>query len=379
MTKSDGSATIALIASDVGVSVTTVSKVLNGRSDVAARTRALVEASLQRHGYRRRSRRPPAVTGHVDLVFHEFDTAWCMEVIRGVEEVTSPARVELVISQLGGRHRPPRHWADDVLHRSPLGVLLVLCHPTESQRRLLIRQRIPFVVLDSDSATAASVPTVGSNNFDGGLLATRHLIDLGHRRIAVISGPSDVLCSRARVAGFRSAHDEAGLPLLPHLVRYGAFTGQAGYEHGMQLLAAPDRPTAVFAGSDTQAMGVIRAARRLGLQVPADVSIVGYDNVPMAAWAATPLTTVDQHVADMGGAAARMLLDLARGVDVPMTRVDLVTELIVRETTAPPPPLPAAAPSSAAPPQPPAPALSPAPVSPSPPPVSPSPSPSPFA
>src|SRR5690349_10741740 len=107
MTKSDGSATIALIAHDVGVSVTTVSKVLNGRTDVAARTRALVEDSLQRHGYRRRSRRPPAVTGHVDLVFHEFDTAWCMEVIRGVEAVTSPARVELVVSQLGGKHRPP--------------------------------------------------------------------------------------------------------------------------------------------------------------------------------------------------------------------------------------------------------------------------------
>jgi LacI family transcriptional regulator len=340
MTKTDGSATIALIASDVGVSVTTVSKVLNGRSDVAARTRALVEDSLQRHGYRRRSRRPPAVTGHLDLVFHEFDTAWCMEVIRGVEEVTSPARVELVVSQLGGRHRPPRHWADDVLHRSPLGVLLVLCHPTESQRRLLIRQRIPFVVLDTDSATAASVPTVGSNNFNGGLLATRHLIDLGHRRIAVVSGPSDVLCSRARVAGFRSAHDEAGLPVLPSLVRYGAFTGRAGYQHGLELFGGPDRPTAVFAGSDIQAMGVIRAARQLGLRVPADVSIVGYDNVPVSAWAATPLTTVDQHVAVMAGTAARMLLDLARGIDVPMTRVDLVTELVVRETTAPPPDLP---------------------------------------
>ncbi|MEU4161488.1 substrate-binding domain-containing protein [Actinoplanes sp. NPDC026670] len=339
MTKSDGSATIALIASDVGVSVTTVSKVLNGRSDVAARTRELVEASLQRHGYRRRSRRPPAVTGHVDLVLHEFDTAWAMEVIRGVEEVTSPARVELVISQLGGKHRPPRHWADDVLHRSPLGVLLVLCHPTESQRRLLARQRIPFVVLDTDSATAASVPTVGSNNFNGGLLATRHLIELGHRRIAVVSGPADVLCSRARVAGFRSAHDEAGLPVEPGFVRYGAFTGQAGHQHGLELLAAPDRPTAVFAGSDTQAMGVIRAARQLGLAVPADVSIVGYDNVPISAWAATPLTTVDQHIADMAGTAARMLLDLARGIDVPTTRIDLVTELVLRETTAPPPPL----------------------------------------
>ncbi|WP_236642912.1 LacI family DNA-binding transcriptional regulator [Actinoplanes utahensis] len=294
-------ATIALIATEVGVSITTVSKVLNGRTDVAAQTRARVEASLAEHGYRRRSRRPPAVTGHIDLVFHEFDAAWAMEVLRGVEAVTSPARVELVISQLDGSHRPPRHWADDVLARNPLGVLLVLCHPTESQRRQLHRQRIPFVVLDTDSATESSVPTVGSNNFNGGLLATRHLLDLGHRRIAVISGPADVLCSRARVAGYRSALDEAGLPAEPGLIRYGHFTGETGYEHGLDLLDRSDRPTAVFAGSDMQAMGLIRAARRLGLRVPADLSVVGYDNVPMAEWSATPLTTVDQHVQDMAG------------------------------------------------------------------------------
>ncbi|MEU4623494.1 LacI family DNA-binding transcriptional regulator [Actinoplanes sp. NPDC023801] len=344
MKPAESPATIAVIAEDVGVSVTTVSKVLNGRSDVAPQTRARIEASLQRHGYRRRSRRLPAITGHLDLVFHEFDTAWAMEVIRGVEAVTAPARVELVISQLGGKHRPPQHWADDVLIRSPLGVLLVLCHPTESQRRLLLRQRIPFVVLDTDSATAASVPTVGSNNFNGGLLATRHLLELGHRRIAVISGPAEVLCARARVAGYRSAHDDTGTPIDPALVRYGAFTGHSGYEIGLELLAGPDRPTAVFAGSDMQAMGVIRAARQLGLQVPSDVSIVGYDNVPMSAWAATPLTTVDQNLPDMGGTAARMLLDLARGVDVPMTRIDLVTELVIRETTAPPPPRPTLSP-----------------------------------
>ncbi|GGN73138.1 transcriptional regulator [Actinoplanes lobatus] len=331
-----GPATIAVIADEVGVSAATVSKVLNGRADVAARTRARVEESLERHGYRRRNRRLPAVTGHIDLVFHEFDSAWAMEVIQGVEAVTAPARVELVVSQLGGRHRPPPHWADDVLGRSPLGVLLVLCSLTDTQRRQLDRQRIPFVVLDTDSATAASVPTVGSNNFNGGLLATRHLVELGHRRIAVISGPQDVLCSRARVAGYRSALDETGLPADPELVRYGLFTGHTGYQHGLELLDRPDPPTAIFAGSDMQAMGVIRAARKLGLQVPADLSVVGYDNVPMAAWAATALTTVDQHVQTMAGTAARMLLDLAQGAPVPMTRIDLVTELVVRESTAAP-------------------------------------------
>jgi LacI family transcriptional regulator len=333
---SSGVATIAVIADEVGVSVTTVSKVLNGRSDVAPATRARVEASLERHRYRRRTRREPAVAGHIDLVFHEFDSAWAMEVIRGVDAVTSGAKVDVVVSQLGGKHRPPQQWADGMLAHRPLGVLLVLCNLTQAQWQQLQRQRVPLVVLDTDSATSASVPTVGSNNWNGGRLAARHLLELGHRRIAVISGPEDVLCSRARVAGFRSALDERGIPIDPDLVRYGNFAGYTGYQHAIDLLTHADRPTAIFAGSDMQAMGVIRAAGQLGLDVPTELSVVGYDNLPMAEWIGPALTTVDQHVRDMAGTATRMLLDLALGVDLPTTRVDLVTELVVRASTAPP-------------------------------------------
>lgn len=330
------SATIATIADEVGVSVTTVSKVLNGRADVAPETRARVEASLERHRYRRRGRRQSTGTAQIDLVFHQFDIAWALEIIRGVEAVAAAANTGVVLSQLNGAHRPPQQWLDGVLARRPLGVVFVLCHPTQPQRRQLQRQRIPFVVVDNDSATSASVPTVGSNNWNGGLLATRHLLELGHRRIAVISGTQDVLCSRARVAGFRSAHDEAGIPLDPDLIRYGNFAAHTGYEHGMALLTHADRPTAVFAGSDIQAMGVLRAARRLGLDVPDDLSVIGYDNLPLAAWTGPALTTVNQPLRDMAGTATRMLLDLARGVDLPTSRIDLVAELVVRESTAPP-------------------------------------------
>jgi DNA-binding LacI/PurR family transcriptional regulator len=332
----EGSPTIATIADEVGVSVTTVSKVLNGRSDVAPQTRARVEESLERHRYRRRARRQPARAEQLDLVFHEFDTAWALEIIRGVEGVAASAKVGVMLSQLGGEHRPPQQWLDGVLNRNTVGVLFVLCHPTPAQRRQLQRRQIPFVVVDTDSATSAAVPTVGSNNWNGGLIAVRHLLELGHRRVAVISGPADVLCSQARVAGFRSAHDEAGLAVDPDLVRYGAFSAQTGYEHAMTLLTRPDRPTAIFAGSDIQAMGVLRAARQCGLDVPGELSVVGYDNLPMAAWTGPSLTTVNQPLRDMAGTAARMLLDLARGVDLVTSRVDLVTELVVRESTAPP-------------------------------------------
>ena len=328
--------TIASIADEVGVSVTTVSKVLNGHADVAAETRARVEASLERNGYRRRRRRRPTATQQIDLVFHQWNAGWAMEIIRGVETVAAAANVGVTLSQLSGAHHPPSLWLDGVLARRPLGVLLVLCHLTGPQRRQLERRGIPFVVVDTDSATEASVPTVGSNNWNGGLLAARHLLELGHRRIAVISGPQDVLCSRARIAGFRSAHEEAGVQVDPDLVRFGTFYVDAGYAYGTELLARPDRPTAIFAGSDMQAMGVLRAARRLGLRVPEDVSLIGYDNLPMAAWLGPALTTVNQPLQDMAATAARMLLDLARGATPPTSRVDLVTELVVRESTSPP-------------------------------------------
>jgi DNA-binding LacI/PurR family transcriptional regulator len=330
------SVTIATIADEVGVSVTTVSKVLNGRSDVAPETRARVEASLERHRYRRRAKRRATGTDQIDLVFHEFDAVWAIQIILGVEAVTANSGIDVVLSQLGGGHRPPQRWLDGVLTRRPLGVLFVLCGPTQPQQHQLRRQRIPFVVVDTDSATSASVPTVGSNNWNGGLLATRHLLELGHRRIAVISGPEDVLCSRARVAGFRSAHDEADVPIDPDLVRYGNFAASTGYEQGMKLLNRADRPTAIFAGSDMQAIGVLRAARGLGLDVPGQLSVTGYDNLPLAAWTGPALTTVNQPLRDMAGTAARMLLDMARGVDLSTSRIDLVTELIVRESTAPP-------------------------------------------
>ncbi|KGM08646.1 LacI family transcriptional regulator, partial [Cellulomonas bogoriensis 69B4 = DSM 16987] len=180
--------------------------------------------------------------------------------------------------------------------------------------------------------------TVGSANWNGGLVATRHLLGLGHRRIAVITGPNDVMCSRARVDGFRAAMDEGGVRLDPSLVRNGDFFVGGGYGHGMDLLSRPDRPTAIFAGSDLQAMGVLRAARELGLKVPEDLSVIGYDDLPVSEWINPALTTVRQPLQDMAGTATRMLLSLSRGAPPPNPRIDLATELVVRQSTAPPPP-----------------------------------------
>ncbi|MFD2797639.1 LacI family DNA-binding transcriptional regulator [Promicromonospora vindobonensis] len=336
LTSAAATPTIATIAREVGVSVPTVSKVLNGRADVAPATRERVEAALEKHQYRRR--RPataPLGTGLIDLVFHRLGSGWSMEIIRGVEAAAAESRTSVILSELGGEHRPPATWLDTTIARPPLGVLLVAANLSEAQHQQLDRRSIPYVVIDTDGEPPADVASVGSDNWNGGLQATRHLLALGHRRIAMITGPWDMLCSRARVDGFRSAHDEAGVVVDPALVREGNFYTEAGFDQGMELLSLPDRPTAVFAGSDMQALGLLRAAHQLGLRVPEDLSVVGYDDLPLASWVGPPLTTVRQPLAEMGAAATQILLDIARGRSPKVRRLNLSTELVVRDSTAP--------------------------------------------
>nr|BFF19265.1 hypothetical protein GCM10025730_27860 [Promicromonospora thailandica] len=215
-------------------------------------------------------------------------------------------------------------------------MLLVAANLSEGQHQQLDRRGIPYVVIDTDGEPPADVASVGSDNWNGGLAATRHLLALGHRRIAMITGPWDMLCSRARVDGFRSAHEEAGAAVDPTLVRSGNFYVEAGFQHGLELLSLPDRPTAVFAGSDMQALGLLRAAHQLGLRVPEDLSVVGYDDLPLASWVGPPLTTVRQPLREMGAAATEILLDMARGRSPKVRRLNLSTELVVRESTAAP-------------------------------------------
>jgi DNA-binding LacI/PurR family transcriptional regulator len=333
-----GRMTISAIAASIGVSVPSVSKVLNGRSDVAPATRVKIEKALQEHNYQRNLRQTgTSSTGLLELVFHELDSAWSIEIIRGVEQSARRNGLSVVLSSLGGSHTPDQTWMDEVAGRRPLGIIFVQSMLSPKQRRQLETRSIPFVVLDTNGATDVGAPTIGSNNWHGGLSATRHLLSLGHRRIAVISGPKDVLCSRARVDGYRAAHGEAGIEPMDDSIHWGGFTVDSGYQHGRKLLARPDRPSAIFAGSDMQALGVLRAAREQGLEVPRDLSVVGYDDLPLAAWVGPSLTTVNQPLLAMADAAANMLLGMARGTDSNPRSIDLATELIVRESTGPAP------------------------------------------
>ncbi|MFD6426078.1 LacI family DNA-binding transcriptional regulator [Streptomyces sp. NPDC060198] len=329
-----GRITLAQVAQQAGVSISTVSKVLNGRQDVAAPTRVKVERLLETHSYRRttRSAREAPL---IELVFHELESIWAMELIRGVENVAKLHGAGVVLTESGTRHSPSPEWIEGVLQRRPLGVVLVFSAlPVEFKQQLRSRS-IPFVIIDPAGDPEPDVPSVGSANWSGGLAATRHLIELGHRRIGIITGPDDMICSLARLDGYRSAMSMAGLEASSDLVLYGDFHVEGGYDRTMELLALPDPPTAIFAGSDLQALGVLEAARVSGLRVPHDLSVVGFDDVPIARWSSPALTTVHQPLRQMAEEAVQMLLRLRD--DVPMTtRMELATSLVVRNSTAAP-------------------------------------------
>jgi len=325
-----GPVTIAYIAESAGVSAPTVSKVLNGKKGVSDGTRARIEELINRYGYRR----PPNRSNILELVFRELRSMWAVEIIRGVEQVARKNRVGVMVSEFG-LHDSTGTLMEDTVARRPQCVLCV-AQLSDAEREQLRAKGIPFVVFDPTSELPDDVPFVGATNWRGGRSAVQHLIGLGHRRIAMISGPEDVLCCRARQAGYETAMKSAGLPVDPDQIVVAQLTREDGCAAARSLLARPEPPTAIFASNDLQALGVYQAAREAGLRIPRDLSVVGFDDLPIVAWADPPLTTVHQPLTEMAVAATELALALGHGEEPPQIGVEIATTLTVRDSTAPP-------------------------------------------
>lgn len=326
--------TLADVAAEAKVSMSTVSKVLNGQSGVSTATRGRVEELLQAHGYNRRGGGQSSTL--VEIVFSQLNSPWAIDIIRGVESVAHEHGMSAVVTQSGDRHSPGPEWIDGVMKRSPLGVILVFSDLSTANKKQLRTRNIPFVIIDPSGNPAPDVPSIGSANWSGGVLAARHLIDLGHKRIAVISGPDDMMSSQARLSGFLSAMGSAGLAVRDDFIVRGQFHREDGVHAGLELLGMPERPTAIFAGNDLQALGIYEAARTLGLSIPQDLSVVGYDDLELAKWVGPPLTTVRQPLTEMAEQATRLVLGLRNGDGSENVRIDLATDLVVRDSTAAP-------------------------------------------
>jgi DNA-binding LacI/PurR family transcriptional regulator len=324
------SKSLTSIATTAGVSVSTVSKVLNGRSDVAPETRERVGQLLRSHGYQVGAK---SGTGVVDLLIGPGGP-WADELIRGAVTAAAETEISVIVSRVTSSAEFAR-WLKIATARGTLGALSVLFLPDEATLRRMAAEQVPLVVIDPQTETGAAVRSVSTTNWQGGVSAARHLIGLGHRRIAAIGGPDELWSCRARLDGYRSELRRAGLPVPDDLVRYDELTVAGGRRQAEVLLGLADRPTAIVAANDAQAFGVLQTLAAQGLRAPGDVSVTGFNDVPVATWATPPLTTVRQPLAAMAATAFWMLTRPETG-DQPR-HLELETTLVVRESTGPPP------------------------------------------
>ena len=328
--------TLADIGRLAGVSVATVSKVLNGRHGVSGDTRDRVSVLLEEHGYRRRGVLTRSQVGLVDLVFNGIETMWALELLVGAQQEAARAGVGLVVSDAHGRRVGNRHWLRQVTSRRTDGIVVVSSHLLPEAARELARLNTPLVLVDPVGGLLADRPSVAATNWAGGVAATEHLLSLGHRRIGIVNGPLDVQCSQERLAGYRAVLQRAGIAPDPSLEALGDFRVPGGRRGAAALLSLPDPPTAIFAASDVMAHGVYLEAATRGLRIPEDLSVVGFDDTEMCHWVAPRLTTIHQPLAEMAAEATRLVLSLARQEDPVVHRRELATSLVVRDSTAPP-------------------------------------------
>jgi LacI family transcriptional regulator len=340
--KSTKRSTIAEIAAQAKVSIPTVSRVLNGRPDVAPDTRARVEQIINESGYIHRSVAKglkKGSSGIVDLLVPGLDNPYITEIIRGVEVALDRTNLRLAVSFTQDESLGERRWLDKIADRATDGAILVLARGQSSRLDELRRRGIPFVVVDHRGELGPDVPSVGATNWAGGRMAVEYLLSLGHRRIAMIAGPASFRCSLDRIAGYRAALEAAAISIDPELIRPGDFRLQSGFTQTSALLALPDPPTAIFAGNDLQAMGVYKALYLRNIHLPEHMSVIGFDDIPLTTIVSPSLTSVRQPLFEMGRVATTMLLRLIAGEPLDSSRIELVTTLITRESCASPPTL----------------------------------------
>jgi LacI family transcriptional regulator len=331
--------TIRDIAGMAGVSVATVSRVMNGRGDVAPGTRELVQRIVREHGYTtsRAARglsagRTGLIGATVPLVY----PAYFSFILSGAAEALSERDMRLVLCPTQHEHAREVSLLERMMHGTTDGGLLILPQESSDELESLLMHGYRFVVVDPLQPLNESIPAVSCAHSAGADAAIKHLLELGHRRIAAITGPRGWVATEHRRRGYHAALAAAGILPDPALELDSDFEIGGGREQTRMLLSLPDPPTAIFAFNDNLAIGAIQAARGRGLRVPEDLSVVGFDDVEHATIVTPSLTTVRQPLAEMGRTAVSLLMRLLERQRFETLHVELGTRLVVRESTAPP-------------------------------------------
>jgi LacI family transcriptional regulator len=328
------------LAKAAGVSITTVSRALNGYSDVNENTRTKIKRIAEQLNYR-----PNAVarslvmkkTRTIGVILSEINRegakdAVAYEILCGINDRTADLDYDILLFSTNPKKQTKKSYSDLCRDRNVDGAIISGLRIHDPYLQEVVRNTdFPCVLIDIP-ATSKNLGHVTSDNFHGAQLAVRHLLELGHHKIAMINGHDEASVSKERLEGYRQALEQAGIGYLPALVYNGNFTEEGGAEAMYQILLDHPDVTAVFSASDLMVLGALRAMERLGRKVPDSVSIVGYDDIRIASYCSPKITTIRQDKYEMGFQAAQMLIDMLENRNV-NRKIVLKNELIVREST----------------------------------------------
>jgi LacI family transcriptional regulator len=326
--------TIFDVADEAGVSYSTVSRVINNKDHVSPEKRERVLRAMAQLGYVANEQARSLAGGAsrvVGLLVDSLITSYMDEIIRGIDEALDAENYDLMLYTTHRRKTKESVYVTKLTRKLADGLLLILPRNASAYLDTLRQRRFPHVLIDylSDGQNA---PSISATNFRGAYDAMSYLLSLGHRRIGFITGNMEFGCARERLAAYKEALKDHGIPVDSALIREADFMQPQGYQCAQQLLSLPQPPTAIFASNDMMAFGVMEAARERGLRLPEDLSIVGFDDIPQAEHVHPALTTVRQPLEEMGRSAARLLLHYIAEPSAEVERIELPTELILRES-----------------------------------------------
>jgi len=329
MLKSKRAIRIHDVAKKAGVSVSTVSRVLNGKSDVASETQARILSVIEDLGYATnlaarsmRSRKKNLV----GLIMPDIAYPFAIEVMKGVNRAIAESEFDLLVYTTGDVRKSEsasheQKYVSLLTNSISDGVILVA--PIAGEFNI----DAPIVSIDPLSSHP-NYPAVHATNYEGSLDAMEYLLKLGHKRIGYISGRPGLESSNRRLKGYREAFERAGIPLDEQLIVSGDYTTETGIRCTRELLSLDQPPSAIFASNDQMAIGVFQVAQEMGLQIPRDLSVVGFDNITESKYMG--LTTVDQFISEMGYVATHMLIKLINGLPLEDQTYKMQTQLVVR-------------------------------------------------
>lgn len=307
------SVTINDIAREAGVSKATVSRVLNNPEKVAEETRRKVLAVIQKKNYRPNplarglnTRR----TGVIGVLVSDITNPFYAVMVRSIEEVCRAHQYHIFLCNTGGRVEEEEAYLRSLLEKRVDGIILGATQVDSPIVNLLKEIDIPFVFVSRLPSEREQYDYVVVDNVLGGYVATRYLLSLGHTRIAYFAGRWTTSSNLDRFEGYKKALEEAGIDVREEYIYHGEFTIDGGYREGIRMLStAKDRPTAVFCANDAMAIGLLEACHEQGVQVPEELSIVGFDDIPLSALRSVQLTTVSQSIAEVGALSGKIILD----------------------------------------------------------------------